>query len=166
MTAPHEPQLEQLRALTLFAGPPDTVRAVRKMVRSALDDWALGVLAEDAQLCVSELVANVIQYAIPDESLAVPDAPRRIDVTLRKWPQWLFIGVTDEDHWPPTFPLEELFSPELASGLPEAVLSEGGRGLLIVQQLADGLWWSPEEQGGKTVYFRFDLVERGLDGQT
>ncbi|MFI2188868.1 ATP-binding protein [Streptomyces sioyaensis] len=159
-------QLEQFRALTLFAESSDTVQAARQMVRSTLEEWALGALVDDAELCVSELVGNVIHHAFPDDCLAVPGAPRRIDVTLRKWPKWLFLGVTDEDSSPPMFPLGEAFSPELVGDLPEAVLPDTGRGLMIVQQLTDGLWWSLEGLGGKTVFCRFDLVDRDLDGRT
>ncbi|MEU4850048.1 ATP-binding protein [Streptomyces gilvosporeus] len=159
-------QLEQFRALTLFAESPDTVQVARKMVCAALHDWGLCALVDDAELCVSELVGNVVHHAIPDDCVAVPGAPRRIDVTLRRWPKWLFLGVADEDSSPPTFPLAENFSPELVGDLPEAVLTDSGRGLLIVQRLADGLWWSLEEVAGKTVFCRFDLVDRDLGGRT
>ncbi|WP_308404631.1 ATP-binding protein [Streptomyces sioyaensis] len=150
--------------MTLFAESRDTPQAARKMVCAALEDWALGALVDDAKLCVSELVGNVVHHAFPDDGLAVPGARRRIDVTLRKWPKWLFLAVADEDSSPPMFPLGENFSPELVGDLPEAVLPDAGRGLVIVQRLTDGLWWSPEELGGKTVFCRFDLVGRVLDG--
>ncbi|MGW1881288.1 ATP-binding protein [Streptomyces sp. NPDC001970] len=148
---------EQFRAVTLFADSADTVRAARIMVQTTLTDWELPHLVDDTQLAVSELVGNVVNHAVPDNCLARPGGPRRIDVTFRKWPKWLFIGVTDEDSDPPTFPMGEVFSPELIGGFPEAVLPDHGRGLLIVQRLADALWWTPEEAGGKTVYCRFDL---------
>ncbi|MGW5114829.1 ATP-binding protein [Streptomyces noursei] len=152
------PQPTQFRKLTLFAESPDTVHAARTLVSSALDDWGLNALADDARLCVSELVGNVIHHAVPDACLAELGTPRRIDLTVRRWPKWLFIGVADEDSSPPTFPIGEMFSPELVGDLSEACLPDCGRGLLIVQRLADGLWWSPEVPAGKTVFCRFDLV--------
>ncbi|MER6051102.1 ATP-binding protein [Streptomyces sp. NPDC001793] len=156
----------QFRALTLFAESVNTVQTARNMVCSALEDWGLGVLVDDVRLCVSELVGNVIQHATPDRRLALPGASRRIDVTVRKWPKWLFLGVADEDSSPPTFPIGEVFSPDLVGDLSEALLPDSGRGLLIVQRLADGLWWSPEEVGGKTVFCRFDLARRDFGGRT
>ncbi|MFI0786716.1 ATP-binding protein [Streptomyces lydicus] len=151
-------QLEQFRALTLFAESSDTVQAARKMIRTALEEWALGALVDDVALCVSELVGNVVHHAVPDECLVVPGAPRRVDITLTKWPKWLFLGVTDEDSSPPLLPPRETSFPELESDLSEASLLDSGRGLKIVEVLADSLWWSLEEAGGKTVFCRFDLV--------
>nr|WP_245382230.1 ATP-binding protein [Streptomyces syringium] len=150
--------------MTLFAEWQDTVWAARNLAGSALEDWGLHALVDDVRLVVSELVGNVVQHAVPDDRLACPGAPRRIDVTLTMWPKWLFLGVADEDSSPPTFPLGESFSPELAHGLPEAVLPDSGRGLLIIHRLADALWWAPEESGGKTIFCRFDLGERCADG--
>ncbi|MCD9144756.1 ATP-binding protein [Streptomyces albireticuli] len=149
--------VERCRALTLYAESPDTGHAARGMVRSALEDWKLHDLVPDACLVVSELVGNVVHHAVPDTHLAVPGAPRRVDVRLTKWPKWLFLGVSDEDSSAPTTPIGELFSPLLADGLPEAMLPDSGRGLLIVQRLTDSMWWAPEAGGGKTVVCRFDL---------
>lgn len=156
--------VERYRALTLHADSPDTVLVARNAVRGALTDWGLAGLAEDARLVVSELVGNVVNHAVADERLARPGAPRRIDITLTKWPKWFFLSVADEDSSPPTFPLGEPFSPQLAQGLPEAVLPDSGRGLLIIHRLVDALWWVPEEGGGKTIFCRFDLGDRCADG--
>lgn len=156
--APRDPtRTVRFRAFTLFAESPDTVRAARDMARSALQDWGVEALLDDVRLVVSELVGNVVHHAVPDQRLAGPGAPRRIDVTLRMWPKWLFVGVADEDSSGPTFPMGEGFPPCLADGLPEAVLPDSGRGILIINRLADAVWWVPGEDGGKTVYCRFDL---------
>ena len=149
--------VERCRALTLFAQSPDTVRAARDMTRTALCDWGLPHLVDDVRLVVSELVGNVIHHAVSDDCRARPGGALRIDVTLRQWPKWLFIEVADEDSSPPMLPTAEGFSFDLAAELPEAVLPDCGRGLLIVQRLADGLWWAPEPMGGKTIFCRFDL---------
>ncbi|WP_414168961.1 ATP-binding protein [Streptoverticillium reticulum] len=163
--APHDPahvaSALHFRAFTLFAESPDTVRAARDMARSTVQDWGLEALLDDVRLVVSELVGNVVHHAIPDQRLARPGAPRRIDVTLRMWPKWLFVGVADEDSSGPTFPIGEGFSPYLTDGLPEAVLPDSGRGLLIINRLADAVWWVPGEDGGKTIYCRFDLGTPG-----
>lgn len=150
--------------MTLCAESPDTGQVARGMVRSALEDWGLAELVDDVQLAASELVGNVVHHAVPDECLASPGAPRQLDVTLTKWPKWLLLGVMDEDSSSPTIPMGETFSPRIAASLPEALLPDRGRGLLIVHSLADALWWTPNESGGKTVVCRFDLDGRPTDG--
>lgn len=149
--------VEYYRSLLLFAEAPDCLRAARSLVRSTLTDWGLAELVDDVQLAVSELVGNVVHHAVPDKCLTWPGTHRGIDVVLKRWPEWLFVGVSDEDSNPPTCPVVETFSPDLVDGMAEALLPDHGRGLLIVQSLADALWWVPQEEGGKTVYCRFDL---------
>ncbi|MEU8552214.1 ATP-binding protein [Streptomyces roseoverticillatus] len=151
--------------MTLFAESPDAAKAARDMARTTFRDWGLHSLVDDARSVVSELVGNAVQHTVPDECLAKPGAPRRIDVAFRCWPKWTFIEVTDEDSSPPLLPMGEVFSPALVGDLPEAVLPDSGRGLRMVQSLVDALWWAPGEQGGKTVVCRFDLgSERLGDG--
>lgn len=154
------PSRGHFRALTLFAESSDTVRAARDMTRSTLTDWGLAEVVDDARLVVSELVGNVVHHVVPDAGLSMPGAPRRIDVLLKTWPGWLFIGVGDEDSAPPDLPIGEAVSPALAGEFPEAILMDSGRGLFIVQRLVDAMWWSPEARGGKTVWCRFDLDHR------
>ncbi|MFF1676861.1 ATP-binding protein [Streptomyces sp. NPDC058256] len=155
--AAQDPSTGHFRALTLFDESTSTVCAARNMVGGCLQDWGLGHMVDDARLVVSELVGNVVHHAVPDDCLARPGAARRIDVLVKAWPGWLFIGVADEDSTPPDLPAGEFVSPELAGDFSEALLPDRGRGLLIIQRLADAVWWSPREQGGKTVWCRFDL---------
>jgi anti-sigma regulatory factor (Ser/Thr protein kinase) len=143
--------------LTLFAEFGDTARVARDMTAVFVRGAGAGELVDDARLVVSELVGNVVNHAVPDRHLARPGGARRIDVTFKKYPKWLFIGVTDEDSTPPLLPAGEAFAPGLLGDLSEAVLPDSGRGLFIVQRVATSLWWSPDERGGKTVWSRFDL---------
>ncbi|MFI1177448.1 ATP-binding protein [Streptomyces melanogenes] len=154
----------RFRALTLYIDSPDTVRAARDMTRATLSDWHLDRLAEDAQLVVSELVGNVVTHAVPDDCLSQPGGARRVDVLYKMWPKYLFLGVVDEDSTPPDLPMGGLVCPELADDFSESVLPDTGRGLLIVQRLADSVWWSRAEPGGKTVWARFDLDGDSSDG--
>ncbi|MYX26910.1 ATP-binding protein [Streptomyces sp. SID8381] len=143
--------------LTLFAESDDTARTARDMTAVFLRGAGADAVVDDARLVVSELVGNVVNHAVPDRHLAQAGGCRRIDVTFKLWPKWLFIGVGDEDSTPPLLPAGEGFSPSLAGELAEAILPDTGRGLLIAQRLAALVWWAPEERGGKTVWCRFDL---------
>lgn len=154
----YDPSSGHFRALTVFAEDVDCVKAARDLVGSYLKAWSLRYAIDDVQLIVSELVGNVVHHAVPDERLAMPGAKRRIDVRLMTWPGLLAIGVSDEDSTPPDLPAGEFFSPDLAGDFSEALLPDRGRGLLIVQRLADAVWWSPGLKGtGKTVWCRLDL---------
>ncbi|WP_406442714.1 ATP-binding protein [Streptomyces sp. NBC_01613] len=153
----YDPANGHFRALTLFAESPDCGKAARDLVGSYLQTWSLGHAVDDAQRIVSELVGNVVHHAVPDDCLTLPGAARRIDVSLMTWPEVLVIGVSDEDSTPPELAAGEFVSPELAGDFSEAMLPDRGRGLLIVQRLADAVWWSPGTRGGKTVWCRLDL---------
>lgn len=144
-------------ALTLFAEFGDTARVARDLTAVFLRGAAADAVVDDARLAVSELVGNVVNHAVPDRDLAHPGGCRRIDVTFKLWPKWLFIGVTDEDSTPPLLPMGETFAAGLVGELSEAVLPDTGRGLLITQRPATAVWWTPEDRGGKTVWCRFDL---------
>ncbi|AWW37888.1 ATP-binding protein [Streptomyces cadmiisoli] len=154
----HDPDNGHFRALTLHAEDPDCVKAARDMVGCYLQTWGLTYAVDDARLVVSELVGNAVHHAVPDNRLAMPGAARRIDVWLMTYPDLLGIGVSDEDSTPPDLPAGEFISPELAGDFIEALLPDRGRGLFIVQRLADAVWWSPGlNGGGKTVWCRLDL---------
>ncbi|GHA17920.1 ATP-binding protein [Streptomyces echinoruber] len=155
--APNPSSDGRFLTLTLFAESDDTARMARDMTAVFLQGAGAGAVVDDARLVVSELVGNVVNHAVPDRHLSRAGACRRIDVTFKLWPKWLFIGVTDEDSTPPLLPAGEMFSPGLVGELSEAVLPDTGRGLLIVQRLAAAVWWAQEERGGKTVWCRFDL---------
>ncbi|MEU6573989.1 ATP-binding protein [Streptomyces sp. NPDC046805] len=150
--------------LTLYAEFADTAHVARDMTAQFLRSAGAAAVVDDARLAVSELVGNVVNHVVPERSLTRPGGSRRIDVSFKIWPKWLFIGVTDEDSTPPLLPLGDTFSPELMGELSEAVLPDSGRGLLIVQRLAAAVWWTPEDQGGKTVWCRFDLNGEREDG--
>ncbi|MGY4960574.1 ATP-binding protein [Streptomyces sp. 900105245] len=144
-------------AVTLFAEFGDTARITREVTAVFLRRAGADELVDDAQLVVSELVANVVNHTVPDRHLAQPGSCRRIDVTFKKFPKWFFLGVADEDSAPPLLPVGDAFPAALVGELSEAVLPDSGRGLLIAQRLATSVWWSPEERGGKTAWCRFDL---------
>ncbi|MEV5544666.1 ATP-binding protein [Streptomyces sp. NPDC052309] len=157
-----DPSAGHFLTLTLFAEAPDTARVARDMTAVFLRGAGVDAMVDDAQLIVSELVGNVVNHVVPERGLAQPGGSRRMDVSFKLWPKWLFIGVADEDSTPPLLPLGDVFSPGLMGELSEAVLPDSGRGLLIVQRLASAVWWTPGEGGGKTVWCRMD-VGRGAE---
>ncbi|MFR9722539.1 ATP-binding protein [Streptomyces sp. MS19] len=136
----------RFRSLTLPGDSRDTPAIARHAARDTLHDWELPGLADDVELCASELVGNAVRHAA---------GFGRIIVTFRFWPRWLFVEVADEDPTPPMLPSGDPLDP--LGGDPDP-LPEHGRGLFIVQSLADATWWAPREAGGKSVCCRFDLT--------
>ncbi|GAA2963164.1 ATP-binding protein [Streptomyces enissocaesilis] len=87
-----------------------------------------------ARLIIAELTANAALHG------RVRGRKARLDLTLD--PTCLLVEVTDArgDHLPAPPPDSE------------AGDGEGGRGLLLVEALADGWGWRPHHPGGKTVW--------------
>lgn len=119
------------------------VADARRAVTSALDSWELPSLAPDAELLVSELVTNALLHAGTGIALTLAVADGALEV-----------GVADRS--------PEIPAPRIAgdSGTTTAVdwRSEGGRGLRLVELIADewGVAVMPE---GKQVWFRLGLDE-------
>lgn len=109
----------------------------RRFVADTLAGWDLDVLVVDSQLMVSELVGNAVQHARSAVGVSVSVA----DGTLE-------VGVTDGSRVLPRPP----GGPETVSGR----LAESGRGLYLVNQLADA-WGSTLVPEGKQVWFRLDV---------
>lgn len=122
-----------MRSLTLPAEPKSVARA-RQLVRQTAPDHAEFTAA--AELCTSELVANVIRHARTDVTVTIRlGPPFRIEV---------HDGVAATDafraliHAPPPT---------------AAVSSIGGRGLGIVHSLATRIGLDDDPDGGKVVWF-------------
>ncbi|NJQ00563.1 ATP-binding protein [Streptomyces zingiberis] len=146
----------QFRAIVLDADALDTARVARRSAAEALHDWGLSGLLDDVALCVSELVGNAVHHATPDGWQRMLGGPRRITVAFRAWPKWFFIEVCDEDSTPPMLPIGDLLDPAVFGTAPGSALPDHGRGLFIVQSLADATWWAPRDTGDKSVFCRFD----------
>jgi anti-sigma regulatory factor (Ser/Thr protein kinase) len=106
-------------------------RHVRRIVRSFLEEWRMAELSDAVELGVTELLANVVQH--------VPD--RRCALLLLRQPTGVRVEVADGSDQLPVTPAR----PE-----PEA---EGGRGLLLLDAMADKWGVSLWRGGGKTVWF-------------
>ncbi|MFI6931012.1 ATP-binding protein [Streptomyces sp. NPDC050287] len=122
-----------------------SVPAARAFTREALSDWGAGQRSYDIVLCVSELATNALVHGVP---------PGR-GFLLRLLPLPYDAGVRVEVH-------------DSGGGLPAVpqgkASDEGGRGLLLVSELADK-WGVGEREPGKTVWCEFVLTpERACSG--
>ncbi|MGW7576133.1 ATP-binding protein [Streptomyces sp. NPDC054765] len=114
-----------------------SVPLAREFVRAALRDWGVGERADAVLLCVSELTTNALRHGVP---------PGR-GFQLYVWPPAggvLRLEVHDSgDGWP-----------RVRTGA--GPVDEGGRGLLLVEALADK-WGVGERRPGKIVWCEFAL---------
>ncbi|MFI8929682.1 ATP-binding protein [Streptomyces sp. NPDC053474] len=118
---------------------PTAAALARKGTRGWLAAWGWGGDVDDAVLVVSELVANAARHGhVTGHHLWL-----RLAVTANGG---LVVDVSD--------PVGEF--PGFESAAPQG---EGGRGLLVVRQLAEELGWFPRQNHGKTV--RALLLRRG-----
>ncbi|OSC57290.1 ATP-binding protein [Streptomyces sp. 4F] len=109
-----------------------SVPAARAFARETLVDWGVRGRADDVVLCVSELATNALLHGVP---------PGR-GFLLRLLPcgDGVRVEVHDSGGGVPAVPLD----PDGAG--------EGGRGLLLVSELADK-WGVAEREPGKAVWF-------------
>ncbi|MFJ7272510.1 ATP-binding protein [Streptomyces sp. NPDC099050] len=111
---------------------------MRRILRMFLAQWELDALAGAAELALTELVANVVRH-VPGRGCVV--------LILRR-PDGLRVEVSDGCPSPPR------------PAAPDAgELSEGGRGLLLVEAVTDR-WGTDANSTGKTVWFECDAASR------
>jgi len=123
-----------------LSASPDAVSRARSFTRQALACWDLAELTDDAQVIVSELLANAIRHAGPGQ-------PGRHPLTGATAPGlWLFrqadgilCVVTDPSDLVPA-----LKQP--------GDTAECGRGLHVVHALSDHWGWTPLREHGKAVW--------------
>ena len=108
---------------------PGSVPLARRLVRDVLRTWAAPQDREDAELLVTELVANVVDHAGADV----------LTLELALAGAWLRIGVVDGSAIRPV--VRQLCTSE-----------ERGRGMQLVSSLAER-WGAEDHRGGKRVWF-------------
>ncbi|TQK44811.1 anti-sigma regulatory factor (Ser/Thr protein kinase) [Streptomyces sp. SLBN-118] len=113
-----------------FLAEPEEVAGLRRVMRLHLNHWGLRGAVEAAQLCVSELVANVITHV-------GAGTPTTLAVSMKG--TYLRLEVQDPD-------AQAL--PMLVSALPA---EEAGRGLSLVDTVADR-WGVILTGSGKTTW--------------
>ena len=131
------------RASVRLSSDPRSVGIARGFLRETLTDWDV----EDdpiatAQLCLSELVTNVVMHAGTTCELTVRLDEETLTVVVRD------LG-GETDHPGGHFPVE--------LGEDEDPLQVAGRGLMLVEALADR-WASEHDATGTTAWFALDLA--------
>jgi anti-sigma regulatory factor (Ser/Thr protein kinase) len=130
-------------AVTTFKADRSSVAEARRWAGKALASWSLDHLAETTVLLLSEVVTNAVVHA--------GNRPRvRLAVTSGV----LEVGVDDDE---PRLPDRgRLGDYRQGTPDPEVLLAEGGRGLLLIDALADE-WGAVVLAAGKQVWFHQDL---------
>ncbi|QTD98270.1 ATP-binding protein [Streptomyces cyanogenus] len=120
-----------------------SVRHIRRIVRSLLDEWQLQELTFAVELGVSELVTNVVRH--------VPD--RRCTLVVARQTAGVRAEVTDG------FTGRPRLEPDADRD------AESGRGLALLDAVVDKWGVSTGAGGGKTVWFEcgFQDVSAGPD---
>ncbi|WP_435133639.1 ATP-binding SpoIIE family protein phosphatase [Actinacidiphila sp. bgisy144] len=122
--------------LTVAQSDPGQIRAAREDIRSLLHDWASPDQFESAVLLVSELVTNVLVHTDDDAVLAA-------EVIGMPGTRRLRVEVADR-------------SDDMPHPRSPGELASSGRGLFLIEELADA--WGVEPRGdGKSIWF--DLFE-------
>ncbi|MFI2644411.1 ATP-binding protein [Streptomyces sp. NPDC018610] len=107
----------------------------RRLVTAQLSDWAVGDLADVAELLVSELVTNALRHT---------RGPLRLNLRLLQG--GLLCEVEDTGSGAP---VRSVVDPD----------AEGGRGTELIDMLADA-WGSTRTATGKTVWFELRSADR------
>jgi anti-sigma regulatory factor (Ser/Thr protein kinase) len=139
---PYPDRAQEVTSLTLAATPAAVSRA-RQFARFALSARGLGVLAEDTELIVSELVTNAVQASEaggpPDVMAGDPGPAATIRVRVLAYQASVVVEVWDAD---PGSPVRRY-----------AVMDEeSGRGLVIVTALCRQWGYFHTADGDKVVW--------------
>ncbi|MEW1869040.1 ATP-binding protein [Streptomyces caelestis] len=126
-----------------FLAEPEEVAALRGLVRTRLSDWGLQEFSDSAQLCVSELVSNVITHV-------GRGTPASLSLSLRG--ARLRIELRDPD---------ARALPTLVEASDEA---ESGRGMALVDALTER-WGVELHDGSKVTWCELVAIPAAPDEQ-
>ncbi|MFG2309063.1 SpoIIE family protein phosphatase [Streptomyces sp. NPDC048566] len=120
--------------LTVAQAEPERIADARRQVRELLHDWASADQLDSAVLLVSEMLTNVLVHTDADALLVA-------EVTGEPGKRRLRIAVTDG-------------SDDLPHRRDPGELASSGRGLVLMEMLADA--WGVDPRGeGKSIWFEF-----------
>ncbi|GAA4685708.1 ATP-binding protein [Nocardioides nanhaiensis] len=136
-----QPVPEGARVVDVEVEPdPRAVGTVRRAVRHRLQEWEVDDdVADDALLCLSEVVTNAVVHT---------GSPSELRVTLDRGVLTVVLRDAGTRHRP-TVPSTDLVDP----------LRVHGRGLALVEELTDR-WGSELDAAGTTVWFALELARR------
>ncbi|MFE4825994.1 SpoIIE family protein phosphatase [Streptomyces sp. NPDC056672] len=125
-------------ALTVAQAEPERIAGARRQVRDLLHDWTSGEQIDSAELMVSEMLTNVLVHTDNDALLLAEAVGEQGNRRLR-------VEVADT-------------SDDLPHRRRPGELASSGRGLLLMEMLADA--WGVDPRGdGKSIWF--ELYECG-----
>jgi serine phosphatase RsbU (regulator of sigma subunit)/anti-sigma regulatory factor (Ser/Thr protein kinase) len=131
--APLSPSVRRT-ALTVAQAEPERIAGARQQLREMLHDWASADQRDSAVLLVSEMLTNVLVHTDTDALLVAEVTGGTDDRRMR-------IEVTDA-------------SDDLPHRRHPGELASSGRGLVLVEFLADS--WGVDPRGeGKSIWFEF-----------
>ncbi|NEB03644.1 ATP-binding protein [Streptomyces sp. SID13726] len=116
----------------------------RAFARDTLCSWSLDHRSDDATLVITELAANAVAHAMPR---AGAGGAAEVWLGLALDPAHLLVSVSDPADAPPAY------TPADVSALPEH-----GRGLYIVDALAEEWGWTLRPPAGKTVWAKLSTA--------
>jgi serine/threonine-protein kinase RsbW len=137
-------QTDEQTVVRSWSPDPRNVGTARDLLLKTLADWGRDELADKALLVLSELLTNAVRHA---------DAPRGREVETRfmRTGEGARIEVHDATERRPVRRIA-------------GVDSAGGRGLLLVNAVADTWGCLPRKGGGKVVWAQINAVSRTGDG--
>ncbi|HZR52626.1 MAG TPA: ATP-binding protein [Streptosporangiaceae bacterium] len=116
------------------------VRAGRDFAVATLQRWGAPELRDDVAVVVSELLTNALRHALTDASLPMRAAPVRLG--LLQPGQSVICAVAD--------PSQRVPQPR-----DPGILTESGRGLHVIDALAEAWGFTPPSHAGKVVWALF-----------
>jgi len=134
----HPATLSDSAATLRLSGTRQGCAQARAFTERTLSHWRLDQQRDDALTIVSELVSNALLHARPCDADGAADAEVLLKLTLRG--PHLLCAVTDSGSTLPVCPQTP------------APLAEHGRGLRIVDALAEHWGWTRHALKGKTVW--------------
>lgn len=111
----------------------------RSFIRDTLHGWSLDRHSDDAALVITELAANAVVHAMP----RLPASETEVWLGLLLDPAHVMLTVSDSGDNPPGYPATD-----------GSDLREHGRGLCIVDALAEEWGWALTPPAGKTIWAR------------
>ncbi|MEV3874480.1 ATP-binding protein [Streptomyces sp. NPDC049906] len=146
MTAPADLESSYANSITLVA-VPTAVPVARMFVRALLEHWGVAEVADEVMLVASELVGNAVKaVGFADRAPMTWEITARhvIGVQLRIVDAHLYVEVWDGSA---ALPRRQAVSLD----------TEGGRGLILVENVCEGWDVFRPDVGGKVVWARLPL---------